>query len=311
MVPFCSRVASAAHQAVKQYTDETVARLPEAECARPRAQQCESVKKHRKTEPPQADRNVLRPGTGALQCRKSRRLGANTCPRLTLLIPVAALWLTIAPAFAQTSDNQALLGWLAAQTNIQTWSADFVQTRNLASLTQPLTATGRVWFAAPNQFRWELGHPARTIAVREPDQLLVIYPRLKRVERYPLDSRQAGPWKDTLALLDAGFPRSQAEVESRFNILSQRAVDGADELALQPKAGAARHFMPKITIGFDAASFSLLSTELQFSDGSTMRNVFTNAVMNPKLDPSLFKPAIEPDWKITEPLTPSGSSNAR
>jgi outer membrane lipoprotein-sorting protein len=232
-------------------------------------------------------------------------------PRLALVIQAAVLCVVVGPAFAQTSDNPALLGWLAAQTNIQTWSADFVQTRNLASLTRPLTATGKVWFAAPNRFRWELGQPARTIAVRETDQLLVIYPRLKRVERYPLDSRQAGPWKDTLALLDAGFPRSRAEVESRFNILSQQAVGGADEVALQPKSETARHFMPKITIGFDPASFSLLSTELQFADGSTMRNAFTNAVVNPALDPSLFEPALEPDWKVTEPFGSSDPSNAR
>jgi outer membrane lipoprotein-sorting protein len=294
-----------------RYNDETAAHIPEAECARPRAQQWEIAKKHRKTEPLQASWDLLRPGTGALQCSQSRGLADNLCLRLVPLISVAILCLMVGPAFAQTSDNPALLGWLAAQTNIQTWSADFVQTRNLASLTQPLTATGRVWFAAPNRFRWELGQPARTIAVREPDQLLVIYPRLKRVEQYPLNGSQAGPWKDTLALLDAGFPRSREEVESRFNILSQQTVGGADEVALQPKSGTARHFMPKITIGFDPVNFSLLSTELQFTDGSTMRNAFTNAVMNPTLDPLLFNPALDPDWKVTEPFGSSDSSNAR
>src|SRR2546427_2688379 len=67
--------------------------------------------------------------------------------------------------------NASLTAWLSAQTNIQTWSADFTQTRTLKSLTQPLTGTGRVWFAAPNRFRWELGNPAQTIAVRQPDEM--------------------------------------------------------------------------------------------------------------------------------------------
>src|ERR1051326_8023373 len=49
--------------------------------------------------------------------------------------------------------------WLAAQAHIQRWSADFTQTRTLKSLAQPLTASGHVWFEAPNRFRWELGHP--------------------------------------------------------------------------------------------------------------------------------------------------------
>ena len=70
-------------------------------------------------------------------------------PRVLLLAATAALWLTAhrSPAL----DNQKLLIWLDAQTNVSTWSAEFIQTRTLASLTQPLTATGRVWFAAPNR----------------------------------------------------------------------------------------------------------------------------------------------------------------
>src|ERR1041385_2872664 len=86
--------------------------------------------------------------------------------------------------------NSLVSSWLAAQTNVQTWSADFTQTKTLKSLVQPLTATGRVWFANPDRFRWELGHPPQTIAVRSGDEMRVIYPSLKRVELYPLN--QAG-----------------------------------------------------------------------------------------------------------------------
>jgi outer membrane lipoprotein-sorting protein len=205
-------------------------------------------------------------------------------------------------ASAQTSDSNALLfAWLNAQTNIQTWSADFTQIRSLKALTQPLTATGHVWFAAPNRFHWELGNPPQTIAVRQVDQLTVIYPKLKRAERYPLNGPDAGEFKDTLALLDAGFPRSRAEVESRFNILSQQTANGVHELTLQPKSETARRFMPQIKIGFDTNSFALHSTELQFQDGSTMQNVFTNAQLNPKIDEKLFHPDIE-GYKIVEPF---------
>src|SRR5215212_5339848 len=57
--------------------------------------------------------------------------------------------------------------WLNAQTNIQTWTAEVTQIRALKTLTQPLKAAGRVWFTAPNQFRWEIGNPAQTIALRK------------------------------------------------------------------------------------------------------------------------------------------------
>jgi outer membrane lipoprotein-sorting protein len=198
----------------------------------------------------------------------------------------------------------SLLGaWLASQTNIQTWSAEVIQTRALKSLAQPLTATGHVWFAAPNRFRWELGSPPQTIALRQPDQMLVIYPKLKRAERYPLTRDRAGPWAETLALLEAGFPRSQSELESRFRIESEASANGVHEVTLQPKAGAARRMMSRIKIAFAASGFSLRATELQFADGSTMRNDFTNAVTNPKLDDALFTFDLDPAFKVIEPLT--------
>lgn len=226
----------------------------------------------------------------------------SLCLFLPTVLFAAATFLSGNLSFSQTGDSAALLSsWLNAQTNIHTWSADFTQIRSLKALTTPLTATGHVWFAAPNRFRWELGNPVQTIAVRNHDQLLVIYPRLKRAEHYPLTGPDAGEFKDTLALLDAGFPRSRAEVESRFNIISQQTVNGVHHLVLQPKSDTARRFMPQITIGFDPATFALRSTELQFQDGSTMQNVFTNAQLNPPIDEKLFEPGLT-GYKIVEPF---------
>lgn len=207
-----------------------------------------------------------------------------------------------APKLSAAGTNSLLASWLAAQTNIHTWSADFVQTRTLKALAQPLTATGQVWFAEPNRFHWELGQPPQTIAVRAAQEMLVIYPKLKRVERYPLAGAETGPWRDALALLEAGFPRSQADVESRFRILSQTVKGDACELTLQPKSAGARRMMPQIKIAFGTNDLALRATELQFADGSSMRNDFTNTVLNPKLDEALFAPRFESDFKIVEPL---------
>src|SRR5438132_7391159 len=125
-----------------------------------------------------------------------------------LIIMLSVVGTCCVPA---AESNSLLATWLAHQPNIQTWSADFVQTRALKSLTQPLTATGHVWFAEPNRFRWELGNPPRTIAVRAPNEMLVIYPLLKRVERFPLTGSQTGQWRHALALLATRFPQTQAE----------------------------------------------------------------------------------------------------
>jgi outer membrane lipoprotein-sorting protein len=198
--------------------------------------------------------------------------------------------------------NPVVASWLAAQTNIQSWSADFIQTRAFKSLSQPLTATGQVWFAAPNRFKWEVKHPSPTIAVRAPSELMVIYPKLKRAEHFPLTGGQGGQWRDALALLEAGFPRSQEQLEAQYEIVSQTVKDQTCELVLRPKSASARRMMPEIRIDFDTKDLSLSATELHFVDGSTMRNDFQNPVLNPPIDEKLFAPEIPADYKSIEPL---------
>ena len=59
--------------------------------------------------------------------------------------------------------------------------------------------------------------------------------------------------------------------------------------------------MPRLEIDFDTRDDALRGTEMQFADGSTMRNDFTNIVLNPKLDESIFAPAISSDYTVVHP----------
>ena len=204
---------------------------------------------------------------------------------------------------ARAADTNAVLSsWLNAQTNLQTWQAEFTQTRSLKTLTQPLVASGRIWFAKPNDFRWELGSPARTIALRQGDEMYVVYPLLKRAERYPTGARAGGEWREALELLQSGFPRDRAELDARFRVRSLSETNGAWLLALQPRSDFARRMMKEIRVGLATNDSSLVSNELVFVDGSSMRNDYTNAVLNPKLDAGLFKWKPEPGFNITEPM---------
>jgi outer membrane lipoprotein-sorting protein len=204
---------------------------------------------------------------------------------------------------AAGADSSALLDqWIAAQTNLHTWSADAIQTRSLKTLAQPLVSTGKVWVAVPDRFRWELGQPAQTIALRHPGQLMLIYPRLKRVEKYSLDSKQPGPLRDALALLEASFPRSRADMETRFRVLSMTQTNSVVQLLLQPTSASARKFVAALQVSFSVKDFSPVSTELRFSDGSAMRNDFTHAVVNLPLDEGLFDVKLEPGFTVVEPL---------
>ena len=237
---------------------------------------------------------------------------AKQCLRATIaglrriLLPLRpCLWLPLfaAVTVAGADDPSGLFNqWFIAQTNLQSWSADFTQTRSLKVLAQPLVATGKVWVSVPGLFRWELGQPAQTIVLRQPDQLLIIYPRLKRVEKYSLEGVPPGPLKDALALMDASLPRDRATMEERFRLLSATQTNAVLEMTLQPKSASARKFISEIIIGFRTNNFSMAVTELKFADGSGLRNDFTNMVLNQPIDPALFDVKLAPDFTVVEPL---------
>ena len=214
---------------------------------------------------------------------------------------LAAFCLLASDTVAQ--PGTALLDrWISGQTNLRTWTADCTQTRLLKVLSQPLVSNGKVWVRAPDRFRWEVGQPAQTIALRQPDQLLIIYPRLKRVEKYPLHAAQSGPWKDALALLEASFPRSRADLESHFAVLSVTETNSFMQVALQPKSATARKFMAEIRVTVSTNDCSPVATELRFSDGSSMRNDFTNSVLNAPLGDDRFEAKLAPDFTTVEPM---------
>jgi len=132
----------------------------------------------------------------------------------------------------------------------------------------------------------------------------VVYPRLRRAERYDLRASQPGPWRDALALLDAGFPRDRAALDRQFRLLSLATTKESHVLQLQPVSASARRFITELRVTLSGNGMLLSATELVFADGSRLRNDFSRSEINPPLEEALFEPAIAPDFTVTEPLQP-------
>jgi len=219
--------------------------------------------------------------------------------KIARFFSIAAFIFNVVAKTSALEKDEIISSWLAQQTNVQTWAAEFVQTRTLKVLAEPLISTGRVWFAAPQNFRWELGQD-QTIAIRNNETMLVMYPRLKRAEKY--DFQTAGPsdWKDALSMLQTGFPRSRGDIDRQFKILSLSFTNNLNVLALQPRSPGARKMMPEIRILIGTNS-SLAGTELVFVDGSTMQNLFRNVQTNTPVE-GKFNLDLPADFKLVEPL---------
>ena len=216
----------------------------------------------------------------------------------------AGLWvvLCLAAMSLHAADYDAQFNqWFAAQTNMQSWQADFNQTRTLKALAEPLKSTGKLW-VRPGQFRWELGQPPQTVVVRNPDELLIMYPRFKRAEIYELNKIPPGPIKDAMALMDVSIPRDRATMEEHFQLLSATITNSILQMTLQPKSTSARQFVGALQIGFHTNNFVIADSEMEFSDGSTLKNDFTNLVANQPMDPKLFETNIPADYSVVNPL---------
>ena len=208
---------------------------------------------------------------------------------------------------AQDASAGALDRWLETQAGIHTWSADVVQTRDLPSLARPLKTSGKVWFAVPNRFRWQLGDPARTVAVRTAEELLVVYPRLQQVERYAFSGDLDPAWKQVLALLEVGFPSDAAAFHASYEVLKTESLDAAWRFHLRPASTAARRMLAAVRIQVAKADYRLLATELVFPDGSSMRTDFNHTRIDPPMDGDLFE--FSSDWQGWSQVRPLEGRN--
>jgi outer membrane lipoprotein-sorting protein len=218
------------------------------------------------------------------------------------LKPAACAGLLLAAAISHAADYDAQFNqWFEVQTNLQSWSGEFTQTRTLTVLNQPLITPGKVW-VKPGEFRWEIGQPVQTIVLRIPDELLIIYPRFKRAEKYSLGAVPSGPMKDALALMDASLPRDRATMEEHFKLVSAALTNSILEMTLQPRSAGARQMIGQVVIGFHTNDYLIAETEMKFADGSTLQNTFTNIIVNQPVAPDLFQASLPADYTVTEPM---------
>lgn len=217
--------------------------------------------------------------------------------------------------FSVQAEDDQLAKVLKLSAELESWDADFKQIRTLKTLREPLVAEGHVWYQAPDTFLWRLGNPARTLALKAEPDMWVIYPRLKRAEKYGLETE--GPWKDALALMEAGFPRSRERLDSSFEWSwsapqDQNPDSSAEETAtsevsailkMVPKSENSKRWIESITVEFDFNQGVLAASELKFTDGSTMRNEFSNFRKNPEFDEDWFQSErwVLPGYRIARP----------
>ena len=201
---------------------------------------------------------------------------------------------------AENPHQDRLIDWLEHQATVKTWTADVTQTRTLKNLARPLINQGRLVFSQPNKFKWQVGEPAKSIAIRDLDELTIIYPKLLQAEKYPFDSIEKPAMKQALLLLEVGFPNDPQSFLGQYELVELVEEENVI-FKLKPSNASAKKLLQFINLEVDKNSNTLLATELVFKDGSTMHNLFQRQKFNLALEPGSFKFDLT-DYEISLPL---------
>ncbi len=107
--------------------------------------------------------------------------------------------------------------------------------------------------------------------------------------------------QQALALLEVGFPANPERFHARYELLSVNTTTQVHQFELQPKDEQARRLLARVRLDVSTGNLILMATELEFPDGSTMRNAFSHHKLDTDIDVSLFHIDAQ-GYQVVEPL---------
>lgn len=183
-------------------------------------------------------------------------------------------------------DLSPLEGWLERHKDIRTLKADFVQQRTLPALKKPVETPGTLEMGGEGKLRWELGKPAKTIAVSNGSTIIMADIREKTAKK--LDSNSSEARSFTMLSGDAmkGGIEGFTEV---FQPIEARVVNGIYQLTTRPKPRKMRNKVGWVYFDIDPSKKELRALEMRLDDKSRIKTIFSNTRFNPKIPASRFQ----------------------
>jgi outer membrane lipoprotein-sorting protein len=205
---------------------------------------------------------------------------------LAAILAVVAL-----PAWADDATGEAVIKrWIDGQKDVKSLAITFRQERELKGLKKPVVATGQIWLDRQGRMRWQIGDPAKTIAIYQDKEVRVIHPGKKLVERRVLGADTGNQSEMEKAFLESGIPDSPEDFRKFFRILGASEDGSLDRVQLEVKDAKAQTALTAMDFLIDRSSNLLAGYDISFRDGSNIRTRFLQVKKNSAFDPALFQP---------------------
>ncbi len=197
---------------------------------------------------------------------------------------------------AATPDLAPVRQWIERASQVKSLSVDFVQERYLKSVTRPLVTPGKMYFKAPGSLRWQLGEPAKLIALQEArgGEFFLLEPREKKGQRFPANSAgDAGKRSPARAILEASFPTTLEAFQERCRVTEVEHKDGS--VIIEAKLNDRRLSVAVMAIRFviEEETSMLQRFEIDFRDASRIVTKFVRVEPNAKVPPDAFRESMD------------------
>lgn len=196
-----------------------------------------------------------------------------------------ALLLILAPLHAEV-DTGPLADWLNAQTKVKSLEADFNQERRLPALKNPVKTPGSLTMTREGKMRWELGEPAKTVAVSDGQNITLIDIAKKQANTMSADSPRARPFT---MLSNEALRGGMDGFTQAFELVKAETVDGIYQLTTKPKDSKMRRNVKWVFFYIDPKKDELRAMAIELDDKSHVYTSFSNVRFNRKIPDSRFQ----------------------
>jgi len=150
--------------------------------------------------------------------------------------------------------------WAEREAALGSVRVAFTQEVKNPALREPVSTPGVMWRLDGNDFRWELGVPARTILVRQGGALQLWEAETDKWTALNPNDRRFRNWLSFMG--GDGLTAEKLGKDFELSLSSDRSA-----LTLTPKSGMARKHLKHIELQFEPASFHLKRMTVAQADG--------------------------------------------
>lgn len=211
---------------------------------------------------------------------------------LTLFAPLAP---AAEPPLPRPEGEAFLEELAASRPDGKVVEVDFVETREIAALKEPVTLRGTLRFLPPHQFRREVTSPEQTVTVSDGETLWIYDPEFAVAERYALDSMPR--LRDAMRAIAAGLEFRSIDRNFRWTIWK---LNGGFRILLEPKQPAMQRMIQRLVLLLDTR-LQLTSSEVISAEGERTFTRFSNERIS-AAKPGEFDFTPPAGVTITEPL---------